>query len=445
MITSIAGNYTYFWTILQIKNKIFAVYLYMKTFKGGIHLDYKKDATSGKAIVNAKAPNVIIIHLSQGGAPCDPLIKPGDIVKIGQKIGDSNSPISAPVHSSVSGKVTAIDNAPHPNGTVSKAVYIENDFKDETTAPIPDISVREAGIVGLGGGSFPTHVKLAPPKKVDTVILNGAECEPYITCDHALMLEDPASIVEGLIYIMKTVGASSGYIGIENNKLDAAAKLTPHLSAGNIQLAILETKYPEGGEKQLIYALTGREVPSGGLPMDCGCIVSNVGTAKAIVDSRRTGLPLTERVITVTGAVSNPSNLRVRIGTKISDLIEECGGFTGDPKKIILGGPMMGITQSILETPVAKCTTCVLMLDEKDVKIFEEQPCIRCCRCVDACPVQLSPNFIADYSQNNMFAKAQELGAADCIECGICSYVCPTRRELVHWIKVAKAKRIRRK
>lgn len=415
----------------------------MKTFKGGIHLDHHKEQTAGKPIRDAKAPKLVVIHLSQGGEACQPIVKVGDIVKAGQKIGDCDKLISAPVHSSVSGKVTAIENTPHPSGMISPAIHIESDGKNEAVSPITNISMREAGIVGMGGGSFPTHVKLNPPKdkKIDTVILNGAECEPYITCDDALMQGSPAEIVQGLIYIMDHVDAKVGIIGIEANKRDAYEKLKSRITRPNIRIKLLEAKYPQGGEKQLINALLKREVPSGGLPMDCGCIVSNVGTAYAIARSQISGMPLIERVITVTGAVKDPSNLRVKVGTKISDLIEDCGGFSGKPKKVILGGPMMGITQSTLETPVAKCTTCILVLDEKDVKFYEEQPCIRCCRCVDTCPVQLTPNFIADYAQNDMWEKALDGGALDCIECGICSYVCPTRRELVHWIKLAKTKR----
>ncbi len=415
----------------------------MKTFKGGIHLDYHKELTAGKPIRDAREPKIAVIHLSQGGATCQPIVKVGDTVKIGQKLGDSDKLISAPVHSSVSGKVTAIDNAPHPNGTTSTAVYIESDGKGEKVEPIMNISVREAGIVGMGGGAFPAHIKLNPPmgKKIDTVILNGAECEPYITCDHALMMEESRSIVEGLMNILNTISAKYGVIAIEDNKLDAYKKIKEAVSQMNIRVEVLETKYPQGGEKEIIYALLKREVPSGRLPMDAGCIVSNVGTAHAINRSQKSGMPLTERIVTVTGAVKNPSNLRVKIGAKIINLIDDCGGFAGNPKKVILGGPMMGITQHTLETPVAKCSTCVLVLDEKDVRLFEEQSCIRCCRCVDACPVQLMPNFIADYSQNDMFEKAMESGAKDCIECGVCSYVCPTRRELVHWIKLAKAKK----
>ena len=415
----------------------------MKTFKGGIHLEYHKELTAGKPIRDAKEPKTVVIHLSQGGAACQPLVKAGDLVKVGQKLGDSDKLISAPVHSSVSGKVTAIENAPHPSGAVSKAVYIGSDGKNEKADPIRNISVREAGIVGMGGGSFPAHIKLNPTigHNIDTVILNGAECEPYITCDNALMLEEPASIVEGLVGILNTVGARQGIIAIEDNKLDAYNMIKNVIGQMNIKAVLVETKYPEGGEKELVYALLKREVPSGGFPMDIGCIVSNVGTAHAINRSQKTGMPLTERVITVTGAVKNPSNLRVKVGTKIIDLIDDCGGFSGNPKKVILGGPMMGITQHTLETPIAKCTTCVLVLDEKDARSFEEQACIRCCRCVDACPIQLMPNFLADYSQNDMLEKAIDSGAMDCIECGICSYVCPTRRELVHWIKLAKAKR----
>ncbi|MFH1709535.1 MAG: electron transport complex subunit RsxC [bacterium] len=419
----------------------------MKTFKGGIHLDHHKELTAGKPIREANAPKTVVIHLSQGGAPCQSCVKAGDTVKVGQKLGDSDKLISAPVHSSVSGTVTAIDNAPHPSGTMSKAVYIESDGKNDPVEPIRNISVREAGIVGLGGGSFPSHIKLNPPigKNIDTVILNGAECEPYITCDHALMLEEPLSIVKGLMGILNTVGAKQGIIAIENNKIDAYNKIREAVNQMNIKVELVETKYPEGGEKELIYALLKREVPSGKFPADIGCIVSNVGTAHAMNTSQKNGMPLTERVLTVTGAVKNPSNLKVKIGTKIIDLIDDCGGFSGKPKKVILGGPMMGISQHTLETPIAKCTTCVLVLDEKDVKLFEEQPCIRCCRCVDSCPVQLMPNFIADYAQNDMFEKAISNGAGDCMECGVCSYVCPTRRELVHWIKLAKAKRLVRR
>lgn len=415
----------------------------MKTFKGGIHLDYNKERTAGKPIRAANDPKVAIIHLSQGGALCQPLVKVGDLVKAGQKIGDSDKLISAPVHSSISGKVTAIENAPHPSGSVSLAVYIESDGKQEKIEPVRNITVREAGIVGMGGGSFPTHIKLNPPagKNIDTVILNGAECEPYITCDHALMIEESVSIIEGLVNIMNTVSARQGIIAIEDNKMDAYLKIKGLINQKNISIELLETKYPEGGEKELIYALLKREVPSGGLPMDVGCIVSNVGTAHAVNQAQKTGMPLIERVITVTGAVKDPANLKVKVGTKIADLINDCGGFTGKPKKIILGGPMMGISQQSLDVPVAKCTTCVLVLDEKDTRSFEEEPCIRCCRCVDACPIQLTPNFLADYAQNDMHQKALDIGALDCIECGICSYVCPTRRELVHWIKLSKAKR----
>ncbi|GAG22731.1 unnamed protein product, partial [marine sediment metagenome] len=262
----------------------------MKTFKGGIHLEYHKELTAGKPIRDAKEPKVAVIHLFQGGAPCQPLVKVGDPVKVGQKLGDSDKLISALAHSSVSGKVTAIENAPHPNGKVLKAVYIESDGKNEAVEPVMNISVREAGIVGLGGGSFPTHIKLKPPigKNIDTVILNGAECEPYITCDHALMLEEPLSIVEGLIGILNTVGAKQGIIAVENNKLDAYRNIKGAVSQTNIKAELLETKYPQGGEKELIYALLKREVPSGGLPMDVGCIVLNVGTAHALNRSQKT-------------------------------------------------------------------------------------------------------------------------------------------------------------
>jgi Na+-translocating ferredoxin:NAD+ oxidoreductase subunit C len=418
----------------------------MRTFKGGIHPEYKKENTSGKPIINSKEPSSVAILLSQGGAACEALVKVGDIVKAGQKLGDSDKLISAPVHASISGKVTAIENCPHPNGSIVKAVIIESDGKLEKTSPINDINVRETGLVGLGGGSFPTHVKLHPPadKHIDTVIINGAECEPYITCDHAQMLAEPDLVIEGAKLIMDFTKAKRAFIGIEDNKMDAYLSISSKLNDPNIKAVLLKTKYPQGGEKQLVNAVTGREVPSGKLPMDAGCIVSNVGTAIELARAIKTGTPITERVITITGAVKNPSNMRVKIGTRIKDIIDECGGFTGTPKKVILGGPMMGISQSTLDTPIAKCTTCILILNEQDVKYYEEGTCIRCCKCVDACPVQLTPNFLADYAQNDLHEKACDIGAMDCIECGLCSYVCPTRRELVHWIKLAKAKKVKK-
>lgn len=418
----------------------------MRTFKGGIHPEYNKENTSGKSIINSKGPASVAILLSQGGAACEPIVKVSDIVKVGQKLGDSDKLISAPVHASVSGKVTGIENSPHPNGSIVKAVIIASNGLDEKISPIVGISIRETGLVGLGGGSFPTHVKLNPPadKKIDTLIINGAECEPYITCDHAQMLIEPELAIAGAQLMMKHTKASRAFIGIEDNKIDAYRAICSKLNDPNIKVVLLKTKYPQGGEKQLINAITGREVPSGKLPMDAGCVVSNVGTAIELARSTKTGIPITERVITVTGSIKNPSNMRVKIGTRVKDIIDECGGFTGDPKKIILGGPMMGISQSTLDTPIAKCTTCILVLDERDVKYFEEEPCIRCCKCVDACPVQLTPNFLADYAQNDMHEKAYDIGAMDCIECGICSYVCPARRELVHWIKLAKAKKAKK-
>lgn len=426
------------------------------SFKGGIHPDYNKELTASKAIEPAVPPSIVVIPLQQHtGAPCQPLVKVGDNVKMGQKIGEASGFVSVLVHSSVSGKVVAIEPRLHPGGQQVVSVVIESDGRDaldESIKPQGDIDslskdaiidiIKEAGIAGLGGAAFPTHVKLLPPpdKKIDLVIINGAECEPYLTCDHRLMVEKPEDVVYGTRAIMKALGVDKAVIAIENNKADAIAAILKAASAyPNIDVVALKTKYPQGAEKQLIKALTGKEVPSGGLPSDVGTVVDNVGTAAAIAKAIKTGMPLIERVVTVTGkGIKEPKNLLARIGTPFAQLIEQCGGFSGQPGKVIMGGPMMGIAQFSLDVPVIKGTSGILVLNEQEAETPAAQTCIRCGRCVEACPMNLLPLFISQYALAGMYDKAEQYYALDCIECGCCSFECPAKRPLVESIRLAK-------
>ena len=426
------------------------------TFRGGIHPPDAKLATADCKVEPAVEPSVVTIPMQQHiGAPCQPIVNVGDTVKVGQKIGEAQGFVSSPVHSSVSGVVKAIKDVPVAGGSVGLAVIIESDGKNEidpSIKPKGDIEnlepseivdiIKEAGIVGMGGATFPTHVKLSPPpdKKIDVVILNGAECEPYLTADHRLMLESAEEIVYGLKAIMKAVNVNEGYIGIEDNKPDAIQVMLEAVkNEPNIKIAKLQTKYPQGGEKQLIYAVTKREVPSGGLPMDIGVIVSNVATAQQIARTIRTGMPLIDRITTISGnAIKEPKNLLVKVGTPINELIEQCGGYVTTPGKIILGGPMMGAAQHTDEIPAVKGTSGVLVFDRTAAVIPEPSNCIRCGRCVEICPANIQPILISENSLRNKFDAAEEYRALDCIECGSCSYTCPARRPLLPSIRVAK-------
>ncbi|WP_347877399.1 electron transport complex subunit RsxC [Caloranaerobacter azorensis] len=331
---------------------------------------------------------------------------------------------------------------------VDENVKPKGDLDSLTKEEILDI-IKEAGITGLGGAGFPTHVKLSPlpDKKIDTIILNGAECEPYLTSDHRLMVETPEKVVFGLKAIMKAVGVNKGFIGIENNKPDAIEAMEKAVKdEPNIEIATLITKYPQGDEKRLINAVTGREVPAGGLPMDVGVVVNNVGTAAAIADAIQTGMPLIQRIVTITGsAVREPKNLIVKIGTLFKEVIEQCGGYKGKPGKIIMGGPMMGIAQFTDEVPVIKGTSGILVLNEKEARIPEPKQCIRCGKCVDICPVNLQPLFISQFALKNMYDEAEKYHALDCIECGSCSFICPSKRPLLQSIRVAKRELISRR
>lgn len=432
------------------------------SFKGGIHVPDSKDFTKDKPIEKAKIPSLVYIPLQQhAGAPCEPLVKPGDRVKMGQVIGQQKGFVSAPVHSSVSGKVKSILPLETAEGNKTMTIVIENDGLDTLddsieTKDIDGLSPQEikhiildAGIVGMGGAAFPTHVKLSPPaeKDIDAIILNGVECEPYLTSDYRLMVEHADEIVSGLKIIMKVLDVKTGYIGIEDNKLDAIASMKEAVGIEpDIKVITLKTKYPQGSEKQLIEAITGRRVPSGGLPMDVGVVINNVGTASEIYKAVKTGMPLIERVVTVTGeGIMDPKNLLVRIGTPFSELVEECGGFSGEPSRIIAGGPMMGIAQHSLNIPVTKGVCGILVLSDKETRDEDVMPCIRCAKCVQACPIHLLPLSISAYSLKGDYEACQGFNAMDCIECGSCSYVCPANRPLMQSIKLAKREIVEKK
>ncbi|WP_287155433.1 electron transport complex subunit RsxC [Candidatus Solincola tengchongensis] len=434
-----------------------------KRVKGGVHPPESKHLTADKPIVRMEAPELVTIPLRQHvGAPCSPRVKRGDRVLVGTLIGDSEAFVSAPVHSSVSGTVRGIAPHPHPAGGESPAVTIENDGlyeRDPSLRPLewrdmePDEirrAVRAAGMVGLGGAAFPTHVKLAPPKEfpIHTVILNGAECEPFLTADYRLMLEHPEDVVEGLRIIMSAVGAHRAIIAVEDNKPLAVKKLAEVVRDPSIELRTLKTRYPQGAEKVLITNLLGREVPSGGLPMHVGVVVNNVGTARAIAQYFRTGLPLVERVVTVTGSViREPSNLLVPLGSSFAAAVEACGGFSASPAKVIMGGPMMGLAQYTLEVPVVKGTSGILALSDREAayEVPREPVCIRCGRCVEVCPMNLIPTYLAAFSHREKWDQVRRLNINDCIECGCCTYTCPTRNPIVQLIKVGKAELARLK
>jgi electron transport complex protein RnfC len=426
-----------------------------KTFKGGIHPPGHKTPTSSKAIETLPLPARVVSPLQQHiGRISEAIVEIGERVLRGQPLSKPMGPVSVSSHASLSGTVKAIESFPHPLGQVVPAVVIESDGLDE---PYLDYAcdekylsfspeemknrIADAGITGMGGATFPTHVKLMPPedKPIDTVILNGAECEPYLTSDHRLMLESPQDILKGLRVIMKVLGVKKGYIAIENNKPDAIAVFSNLLKNDpEVQVCTLKVKYPQGAEKQLIYAATKRRVPAGKLPMEVGCVVQNVGTAKAIYEAVACHKPLIERVVTVTGAVRNPKNLLVRIGTPLRELIEYCGGFSEDPGKVIMGGPMMGIAQFTLDVPIIKGSSGVVVLSRDEIRDVEPQECISCAQCVDVCPMNLMPTLIVSYVENGRWDLAKEAGIMNCMECGSCAFVCPAGRNVMHLMRFGK-------
>ena len=428
------------------------------SFHGGVHPDDAKALSRGCEIVSMPLPGEVTLPIRQHiGAPAKIIVEKGQQVKKGQVVAESGGFVSAPVHASISGVVKAIETRLTPSGAKVQSVVIESDGLDQwaegldTPRNISELTpdklktlVRDAGLVGMGGAAFPTHVKLSPPadKPIDTVILNGVECEPFSTCDHRLMLEHPDYILGGLSIIMKILGCSRAFIGIEKNKPDAI-KIMKQAVKGvpGVKVTELRVKYPQGGEKQLIYAVTRRKVPAGGLPMDVKCVVQNVGTAAAVYEAVALGRPLIQRIVTVTGdGVMKPVNVMARLGDSFARLIEFAGGYSADAAKLIMGGPMMGISQFTDEVPVIKGTSCILVLGEGKAESVEEYPCISCARCVDVCPMNLLPTTMSNQVEFERWDDLRAYGATDCIECGCCTYICPSRRRIVERIKFGKAK-----
>lgn len=425
------------------------------SFFGGVHPKENKWYACDKETQEFPAPDMVVIPMSQHiGAPCKPLVKKGDLVKVGQKIGD-NQGLCVPVHASVSGKVKAVEAKAHTSGTTVMSVVIENDHLNTlsedihprtaeevdalTPAEIIDI-VHESGIVGMGGATFPTHVKLSGGiGKVDTVIVNAGECEPFITADDRLCREQPAKVIGGLKLIMKVFGLKEGHIGIEDNKPEAVKALRANLeTVDGIVIDVLPAKYPQGAEKQLIYAVTGREVPSGGLPAAVGCAVFNAATCKAIYDAVYEGMPLINRIVTVSGDIlMEPKNLLVPIGTSFNDLIDACG-HSENPYKVLSGGPMMGIAQYDLSVPTIKGVNAITVLGRRNEYAVEEPACLRCGKCIDACPMKLMPVLMYKALQSEDISEMKAVHVMDCIECGSCAYTCPASVPLVLGFRVAK-------
>ena len=421
-------------------------------YYGGVHPAERKEFAEHIALARFPEPDEVVTPMSQHiGAPANPVVKVGDYVKVGQLIGEAAGFISAPVHASVSGTVTAVEPRLHPiQGGPAMAVVIKNDGKnavDESVQPKGDLDklsaddiieiVKNAGIVGMGGAGFPTYVKLKPGKPIDAVLINACECEPLLTADHRVLLEQADEVIFGLQAILKAVGAPKGVIVIEDNKPDAIELMTAK-TAGleNIEVVTARTKYPQGAEKMLIKRVLGRKVPSGGLPADVGAVVSNVSTAKAVCDAIQTGMPLIERVVTVTGErIARPGNYIVKVGTSVQSLIDYCGGLTGDDVTVKLGGPMMGFAQADRNVPILKSSNGVICFDTDHTEPVE---CIKCGRCVDVCPMELAPLYFQKYADEGNIEGLKFKNIFDCMECGCCEYICSSKIPLVSKIKAGK-------
>jgi len=426
------------------------------TFKGGIHPIQNKQYTENKPIEEVLPKGDLVFPMLQHiGAPCNPIVKKGQRVLVGEKIGEAVGVVSSPIHSSVSGTVKNIMNMYHPNGFKVMSVIIENDNLYEkipyikTRLDYMDLPreevikiIKEAGIVGMGGAGFPTHIKLSPSSddKIDSIIINGSECEPYLTCDHRLMLENTKEIIEGLKIVLKLFPEAKAYICIENNKNNAIRAMEDaSKDVENIEVVALKTKFPQGAEKQLIYSVTKREVHSGKLPATVGCIVQNVDTIYEIYNAVVNGSPLISIVVTVTGdAIKEPKNFRAKIGTSYRELIDAAGGFVEEPLKVISGGPMMGIAAHTLDIPVIKGSSGILCLTKAEASLPEESNCINCGRCVEFCPMHLMPVKLAANATLDKYKIFDEYHGLDCIECGSCSYICPASRHLVQKIRTGK-------
>ena len=433
----------------------------LRSFRGGVHPlrgDHEGKARTRGEPTREFAPRVVTLPMGMHlGAPSEPCVKTGDRVKLGQVIAQPVGPLGIPVHASVSGEVLAVGPVRSVSAPKALAVTIQNDFSDtwaDLPKPLGSVedcpaekivpAIKAAGICGMGGAAFPTHVKFAEKdgQFCDTIILNGAECETHLTCDHRLMLENSARVVDGLRAAMRALGVARGVIAIEDNKPDAIEAMRRAASGRTgVEVVALHTKYPQGSEKQLIQVVTGREVPVGKLPLDVHVIVLNVGTAAAIADAVIDGRPLISRITTVTGHVERPSNLRVRVGTPVRDLIEACGGFSLPEKeigKVVMGGAMTGLPCPSLDVPVAKANNGIVVYDARESRALDETPCIRCGRCVDACPMGLNPYLLKHLCDAGDMARAMRECVTDCIVCGCCSFICPAHRRLTPTFKAMK-------
>ena len=426
----------------------------LSTFRHGVHPPERKGATDALPIERMPFVEAYVLPLSQHtGAPSKPVVRAGQRVRRGQLIGEPGGFVSTGLHAPVTGRVAAIEPRLHPNGKTLPAIVIETDPYDSQrlpeSPPLDPMSltaaemvkrVQLAGLVGLGGAAFPSHVKFQVPegKRVDVVLVNGCECEPYLTCDHRIMVEQPAAVVRGTEIIRDRVGAQRAIIGVEENKPDAIAAL--RAASADIEVVPLRVKYPQGAEKMLVDAIFHREIPEGGLPLDLEILVNNVGTTAALADLFDRGVPLIERVVTVTGpALARPRNLLVPLGTPLSAAIEHCGGLSQDIRQVVLGGPMMGMAQKSLDVPVIKGSSGILCLDRATSVAFQEFPCIRCGRCVEACPLFLNPTRLAQLARAERPDELEAHHLMGCFECAACSYACPSRIPLVQWMRLGKA------
>lgn len=439
------------------KLKVSGVLKAVVKVRGGVKVDHQKN-TAETEVVRIPEPQKVVLPMQQHiGAPCTPTVKVGDTVAIGQVIGDSDKFVSAPIHASVSGKVSAIGNVKLPNGAVVQGVTIESDGErrlyDGIEPPKADTkeeflkAIRASGLVGLGGAGFPTHVKLnvPPDKNVDTLVINAAECEPYITVDYRECIDNSWDILSGIHIIKDMLGIENVIIAVENNKPKAFEVLkriadSDNYSGDHTKLMSLESRYPQGAEKMMVQSATGRKVPPGKLPADVGCIVMNVASVAFVARYIKTGKPLVSRSLTVDGsAIAEPKNVRVPIGTSIADIIDFCGGFKEEPRKIITGGPMMGLSITGTDLPVIKNNNAILAFTEKDAKLMQEGDCIRCGRCAAACPMSLVPTLIERYTKAGDTNALKKIGVNVCMECGSCAYSCPAKKPLVQTMRAAKA------
>ncbi len=429
----------------------------LPSFRNGVHPDENKGTTEGLRIERMPFVERYVIPLGQHiGAPSRSIVKVGDVVRRGQMIAEAGGFVSVPQHSPVDGRVTAVEQRRHPGGQYMQSIEIAADaFSSQEFEDRPPIDwqsldtktfvseVQKAGLVGLGGAAFPSHVKYAVPegKVANHLVLNGCECEPFLTCDHRVMCEWPEAVIRGTEILAARLGVSQTTIGVENNKAEAAEALRQVVKSGQaIDVKTVQVKYPQGAEKMLIQSLFSREVPAGKLPIDIGMVVNNVGTMAAIADWFDRGKPLIERVITVSGpGIKRPSNLLVPIGTPVRDIIDHCGGLSDDVSQIILGGPMMGFTLSSLDAPVLKGTSGILAFTNKETAYPKEYTCIRCARCLEACPLFLNPSRLGKLARVGRFEESLEYHINDCMECAACSYACPSNIPLVHLIRIGKS------